>query len=45
MMYALTVPGPEKQPKLCDFLDEPDTLLDIWVASPGSFNNYQVLKE
>ena len=33
MMYARTVPGPEKQPKLREFLDEPDTPLtfDIWL--------------
>ena len=34
-MYARTVPGPEKQPQLRDFLDEPDTPLDIRVAPRG----------
>ena len=33
-MYARTVPGPEKQPSLRDFLDEPDTPLDIRVPPP-----------
>ena len=36
-MYARTVPGPEKQPQLREFLDEPDTPLDIWVAPPREF--------
>ena len=31
-MYARTVPGPEKQPYLGEFLDKPDIPLDIWVA-------------
>ena len=30
-MYVRTLPGPEKQPYLREFLDEPDTPLDIWV--------------
>ena len=33
-MYARTVPGPEKQPLLREFLDEPDTPLDIRVPPP-----------
>ena len=31
-MYARTVPGPEKQPQLREFLDKPDTPLYIRVA-------------
>ena len=34
-MYARTVPDPEKQPQLREFLDEPDTPLDIRVPPPG----------
>ena len=33
-MYTRTVPGPEKQPSLREFLDEPDTPLDIRVPPP-----------
>ena len=33
-MYARTVPGPEKQPLLREFLDEPDTPLDIRMPPP-----------
>ena len=39
-MYARTVPGPEKQPLLREFLDEPDTPLDIRVAPPGVLVNF-----
>ena len=38
-MCARTVPGPEKQPQLREFLDEPDTPLDIRVPPPRKQNN------
>ena len=35
-MYACAVPGPEKQPQLREFLDEPDTPLTFeWPHPPG----------
>ena len=35
-MYAPTVPGPEKQPWLREFLDKPDTPLTFECPLPGT---------